>query len=353
MKPAVEAVRILRSWLETEAGYGYVRQLTDRYARGSLQDGSLAIFLSSRFTSDPRELCGELTHEFMIFLLQYFLPRLSRRPDQVGMILHGRVSRVLEYALRQFFWRLKDFARQKEANPRAYLHRRIREVLSSDDKMVVITDARNTLSYYPSDRADELCENPAVFPGLDDLVRIALPEPGESRECLFTARYLSMAALTFWQATARCLQGGYAVPIRELTRCLTAHHPWINRTSSDSLSDGPDPPGDTERAEEQFDRITALSSISFLAAQFTMGMDEQARIIFLWRLDDPPVLFREIASRLDLPDHNRPYRIQRKTIAAMKTFTSNWPGPPLNELPDEVGVAFIEAIRKICKKSVC
>ncbi|MBW2328575.1 MAG: hypothetical protein JRF04_02985 [Deltaproteobacteria bacterium] len=82
-------------------------------------------------------------------------------------------------------------------------------------------------------------------------------------------------------------------------------------------------------------------------------MDDHARKILFWTLEDPPLSFKEIGRLLDYADHNRPYRIQQKTIAAMQQFCSNWPGPPLHELPDEVGIAFIEEVRKKCKKSVC
>jgi len=353
MKPADQAVRALKSWLETESGYGYVRQLIERDARGSLKDGHLAAFPGGRFIHDVGELRGDMAHEFIGYLLQTFLPQLSRRPDQVEMILNGRVRKVLEYALRRFFWRLKDLARRKDVNPRAYLYRRVREVLDHNKRFVIHKDVRDIPAYSPAAVSDELREDPAVFSLFDYLDWPVAQKPGKDENALFTANYLSTAALAFWQETARRLEGSYAVPVRELVRCLAVQHPWINRSRTESLSDHPDPPGNTESAEEQFDRIAALNSISVLAVQFAMGMDEQSRRIFLWSLDDPKVSFREIARRLDLPDHNRPYRIHRKTIAAMKKFTANWPGPPLDELPEDVGLAFIEAVRKICKKSLC
>lgn len=353
MKPAQEAVRALKSWLETEAGFGYVQQLAGCYARDSLREGSLATYLGNRFSSDPVELRDEIAQEFLEFLLQSFLPQLSSRPDQAGMILNGRVSKVLSFALKQFSWRLKDLARQKDINPRAYLYRRIREILDHDKDFVVHKDAYNNLAYSPAACTDELREDPAIFSTLDYACRPVPPALDKGRDSLFTAKYLSTAALAFWQETARQPAGSYTIPVRELVRYLAVHYPWINRTQPDSLSNALDLPGDMKMAEEQFDRIAALGSISVLAAQFAMGMDEQSSKILFWTLDDPPVSFKEIARRLALPDHNRPYRIHQKTIAAMKKFTGTWPGPPLDELPEDVGLAFIEAVQEICKKSVC
>ena len=353
MTPAQEAARALKSWLETDVGFNYIKQLTARYTRNYLQDGSLTMYLGNRFSHDPEELREEIAQEFLEFLLRSFLPQLGHRPDQAAMILGDQVSKVLRFALQQFSWRLKDLARQKAINPRAYLYRRIREVLDHDKGFVVHKDSHNILAYSIVACTDEPRKDPAIFSTLDYGCQLVPPLLDKGRDSLFTAQYLSTAALFFQQETARQLKGNYAIPIRELVRYLAVHYPWINRTRPDSLSDAHDPPGKMPMMEEQFDQIAVLGSISALAAQFAMGMDEQACKIFLWTLDDPPVSFKEIARRLDLPDHNRPYRIHQKTIAAMKSFTSSWPGPPLEELAEDVGLAFIEAVLKICKKSEC
>jgi len=143
------------------------------------------------------------------------------------------------------------------------------------------------------------------------------------------------------------------VPVRELVRYLSVHFAWLGMPQREPLPDEDTLPAPAEQAEERFSRLAALKSITALAAQFTLTMDDQARKILFWTLEDPPLSFKEIARFLGFADHNRPYRIHRKTIVAMQQFCSSWPGPPLGELPDEVGIAFIEAVRKECKKSVC
>ncbi len=88
-----------------------------------------------------------------------------------------------------------------------------------------------------------------------------------------------------------------------------------------------------------------------LAAQFAGGLDQASGKIFLWRLEEPPLTFREIARALALPEH-KVYATHRQTVRAMQSFVANWPGPPLADLDGGVGLYFIEAVRKICEKNV-
>jgi hypothetical protein len=352
MKSADKAVHTLKSWLETEAGFGYVQQLTSRYARDRLQEGSLGVYLANRFSRNPEDLRDEMAQEFLEFLFKSFLPQLNNRPDQVNAILNDQVSKVLNFALKQFSWRLKDFARQKDVNPRAYLHRRIREVLRQDDKFVVHKDGQNRMSCSLASHTETTSEK---FPDCSSFEYSLWPEPPEpvNRDALFTAKYLSTAAHLFLEETVRQSGENGPVPVRELVRYLSVHFTWLAAPQLEPLPDDDVLPASVEQAEEHFARIAALDSITVLAAQFVLTMDEQARKILFWTLEDPPHSFKEIARFLGLTDHNRPYRIHRKTVAAMQQFCSNWPGPPLRELPDDVGIAFIEAVRKKCKKSVC
>jgi hypothetical protein len=352
MKPAEKAAHALKSWLKTAEGFDYILKLTAHYSRDCLQDSTLMTYLGNRFSCDPVELRQEIAQEFLEFLLTSFLSKLNRRPDQVTMILSDQVSKVLRFALKQFAWNLKDLARQKDTNPRAYLYRRIREILDHDQNFLLHKNLQNILAYSPADGSCEFRMDQAVFADLDYSDLPVPPALDKGRNSLFTAKYLAPAALFFQQETSRQLHGNYAIPLRELVRYLAVFYPWINRNHPDPLENAPDRSENIKTAEEQFDQITALDSISALAAQFSLGLNEQSCKIFVWRLDDPPVSLEEIARRLDISDHNRVYRIHEKTITALKKFTSSWPGPPLEELPEDVGLAFIEAIKNICEKSV-
>ena len=352
MTPAEHSAAALKKWLDTEDGYAYARYLADRIKRDSQQQGAFSIYLTQRFSCRPDDLRDEIAQEFLAFLLQTFLPQLEHRPDQVNAVLSGQVRKVLNFALQQFSWRLQDGSRQKESNPRAYLHRRIREVLRRDDRFVVHKDGQNRLSY---SLASHAVTTSGAYPDCSLFEYNLWPCPPEplNRDALFSAKYLSAAAHLFLEEALRQSEENGQLPVRELVRYLSMHFSWLAAPQQEPLPDDTLLPASTEPAEEHFALLADLKSITALADQFILTMDDQARKILFWTLEDPPFSFKEIARFLGLADHNRPYRIHRKTIAAMQQFCSSWPGPPLGELPDEVGIAFIEEVRKKCKKSVC
>jgi len=351
MTPAEQAVKALTGWLEQESGLSHVRKLVRRYGGERIRQGAVGVYLAHQFGSAPEGLMDDMVQEFMQYLFQVFLPQLSSRPDQVSAILNGQARYTLKFAWEQFFWRLQDRARKKDINPRAYLHRRVREVLRQDRRFVLHRDELNNLSFSSAAETKEVRYDHGPFAQFEYGRWAAPPEPG-SRDGVFTAKYLAAAALFYLQGAAVHLPEATPIPVRELVRYLAAHHGWLDRLQPESLVDDLIATAGTEAMEDKVGLIAASESISVVAAQFATGMDEMARRIFFWTLDDPPVSFQKIAERLDLPNHNHPYRIHRKTIVDLKYFTSNWPGSPLHELPEEVGLVFIEELRNICKKSV-
>jgi hypothetical protein len=349
MTAAQTAVAALVSWLESEAGYSYARNAI----RSGLQGpgGGLGGYIAHRFGADEREQVEELVQEFLEFFFRDFTPTLESRPDQLNAVLNGQADKVMKFALSRFFWNLRDKARQKEVNPRAYLHRRTREVLQSDPRFSLHKDVQNNLFVAPSSRTEVAKLDPGPFFGLEYSQWPAPPEPS-SRDAVFTAEYISSAALGYLEEADRRLPYISAVPLREFVRYLAHHLPWLNRFQPEELSDTLALDDGSAPSEEHLEHKSSLASIAFLAQLFAEEMDDTARLIFYWLLGDPPLSYKEIASRLGLPDHNHPYRIQRRTVEALQEFTRNWPGPPLHELPEEVGLAFLEELRKICKKSV-
>lgn len=351
MNAAENATAALQEWLQTAHGYQYILHLADRLKRESRWRAGLSICFSQRFSCDPDDLRDEIAQEFIAFLLQMFLPQLNNRPDQVNAVLTGQVRKVLGFALRQFSWRLQDDARRKDVSPRTYLYRRLREELQRDDRFVVQKDGQNRIfcSLASWDR-------PASIKQVDfsqvEYTRWPAPPAPASRKALFTAKYLTEAACFFLEETILQNMVTGPVPVREMVRYLAAHFSWLTDPGREDLPGDDNLSAPTQSSEEQFTRIAALESISSLAVQFALSLDENARKILYWTLEDPPLTFEKIGGLLGFPDHNRPYRIHRKTIAAMRQFCSNWPGPPLYELPDDVGIAFIEAVRKKCKESI-
>ncbi len=349
MSAATRAAEALIARLGEEDGYAHVQRLVQSRAIPQIRGSALAVYLGHRFGPAPDGLAEELVQEYLRYLLEEFLPRLGEHPDLVTAILEGQPNKVLRRALDLFLWKLRDAARKKDNNPRAYLYRRVQGVLREDSRFRLTDDGWH---YLPADVDGEPIRDPAAFSGLEYGSWPAPPDLGTTRDTLFTAAYLAKAARVFHRLAADRLGPGVTVPVKELARYLAAHVGWLDRLQPLQLTDDLPLAAEIDTMEEQVGRTMAMPSIAVLAVQFAMGMDETARRIFYWRLGDPPLPFREIAERLGLPDHNRTYRIYSQTEKAMRKFVSHWSGPPLAELPDDVGLAFIEELRKICKRSV-
>ena len=351
MNGAENAGTALKKWLQTAHGYQYIQHLADRLQQESRWRAGLSIGLRQRFGPDPDDLRDEIAQEFITFLLQRFLPRLSSRPEQVNALLTGQVRKVLNFALQEFSWRLQDDGRRKDVSPRTYLYRRLREELQQDDRFVVHRDGENGSFYSLASLKTLPFTKTADFSRAEYGRWPPPPEPA-SHNALFTAKYLIKAALFFLEETGRHNMATEAVPVRELVRYLSGHFSRLTDPRPVDLPGNDSLPASTPSPEEQFAHISALESIAPLAHQFVLSLDEDARKILYWKLEESKLTFKKIGRLLDCSDHNRPYRIHKKTIDAMRRFCTNWPGPPLYELSDEVGIAFIESVRKKCKESV-
>ncbi|MFP7756023.1 hypothetical protein ACLG6S_15480 [Thermodesulfobacteriota bacterium B35] len=348
MSAATRAAEALIARLGEKDGYTHVQRLVRSRAIQQIRGSALAVYLGHRFGPAPDGLAEELAHEFVRYLLEKFLPRLGEHPDLVTAMLNGQSNKVLGRALDHFLLQLRDTARRKASNPRAYLYRCARQVLRQDSGFILTDDGRN---YLPADVHGEPIQDPAAFAGLEYGRWSVPPDPG-NMDALFSAAYLVTAARFFHRLSSGRLGATVMVPVRELVRYLAAHHAWLDRLQPLQLTDDLPLAAAVSDVEEQVSRTLARPAIAALAVQFAMGMDETARRVFFWRLGDPPLPFREIAERLGLPDHNRTYRIYSQTEKALRNFVSHWSGPPLDELPDDVGLTFIEELRKICKKSL-
>jgi len=193
MNSADRSAEALRAWLKTESGYTYVQHLADRLIRDSRNQGAFSIYLTRQFSCCQDDLRDEIAQEFFLFLLHDFLPQLINRPEQVNELLTGQVRKVLNFSLRQFAWRLQDAARLKAINQRAYLHRRLREILQLDNRFVVLKDGQKEVFYSlaPADQPDfRNSPNCTLF----DYRSWTCPPNPAARDDLFTAKYLSGVA---------------------------------------------------------------------------------------------------------------------------------------------------------------
>ncbi len=353
MTLADRAIEHLKQWLASEEGYTYLNHFVRKNgAAPSFSSILSSVYHQQNHSRDQAEYQQEISHDFLVFLLETALPELHRHPTLVHGVLAGQIRSMLEFTWTRFCWRLQDRTRSKDANPWGYLYRRARETMKKSPQIATHRQTKNILLYCPVQHSTA-AQTPAAMPADSYSDWPPPPRPGNEHpeEYLFTTGFLTQAALFFWQEAARRLQTRPLVPVRELVRYLATHHPWVNRprqTDTPPPEDGT--PDSAERPEERLDRLTSLRSISAMAARFVATLERENCAVLVATMEDPPLTYREIADQLGLPDHNRPYRIQQKNIRLMKKFCSCWPGPPLAELPEEIGLAFLEAVKMQAKK---
>jgi len=346
MKQVLEA---FHSWLSTRDALEQIGNLLRGELRRIPEDSPLIRCLHRWHGTDSAGLAGELLQEFLLFLMESFIPVVERRPTLLNDLLQGRTDAVLSNALRKFFWTLQDKCRSKGNNPRGYLQRRIRESLSSDSRFS--TENVNGFQYYILKSLKPLpADCPCLATGEEYSSWPPPPELGPKQETVFRRQYLTDAAEHFCLLARERHGRNMRIPTRELAAYLAAHFPWLNSALSGPLPDClPDETSDPEQLAEQ---LQSRKSIDVLARQFTDGLDDTTQKVFALLLEDPPIKLREIAAMTGLRDHNQVYRIKKKTMNALRIFVMNWPGPSPEDLDVEITLAFVEAVRKICKSKL-
>lgn len=343
---------LFRQWLESSETYPFLVRFVESKKRYDSRFGGNG-------AGEPEDLC----HEFVLFVLDRFLVPAKLSQELILLIHSAQFRRILELAWRRFNWQQCERARNKELNPRGYLYRRLREIIQQDKlRFVVLHKQDSPLSYAPAGTAIEQVSSflPPEESNSAGYVHWLPPPPpskdGQPTEkFLFSREWLVRAADIFWQQAMQRVNEPVAVPIRSLCRYLADHHPWLNnplrQESFDSdwteqLAD------DRESPEEHLQRINGLQSVAPLAAQLAATWPAEQRQVFFLRLTDPPLKYETIAERLGLADHNKAYAFYQKAVRSLQQFTGNWPGLPLSELPEEVAQAFIEEMKRLCKKSL-
>ena len=354
----------IRDWLGTVDGYDYLQRFVgkvmqfDRAVRageGAGPDGLAGLSHEERTIA-----VQDLTHDFLLYLLDTFLPGAGKNPDLLNLLVIGQYRRLLELAWGRFTWHHKEQARKKALNPRGYLYRRLRQLLAADSRFTIIEDRRGLRCYLParktSGRSDDIQEYPDSLETGGYTSWPAPPAPrGQKPEAyLFSSVWLLATAQLFYREAVSRVDGPLAVPIRELSRYLADHHPWLNtpRQESKDQDDWLDTLVDPrENTEERVHHITAMRSMGGLAVQLAATWTEEQCRVFVLHLDEPQPTFREIADRLGYVDHNRPYALLQQTKKSLQRFIGTWPGPPLSELSREVAETFVEELKQCCQKT--
>ncbi|MBM9536292.1 hypothetical protein [Desulfobulbus alkaliphilus] len=352
-----------RAWLKTAAGYGYLTQFVSIMARrGRLVASGAGAGQSAwaeRVVDQRQDMLQDLSHDFLLFLLDIWLTSATRNPEISRLFLTGAYRRVLELAWNRYLWRQQDQARSKQANPRGYLYRRLRELLNSAPHYTMTTNAQGLLCYHPV--ADPGAGDIEAATNHHEILHYSdWPPPpplaGQSPEkYLFSGQWLAATAEFFWIEAGQRIGTPIAMPIRELCRYLAAHHPWLNNPQPQSSDEADltdrlaDPHG---TPEQQIQRHDDLRTITALAAQLVATWPAEQQQVFALRLADLPAMtFREISEHLGFADHNRSYSLYQQATRSLQRFTATWPGPPLTELPREVAEVFIDEMKRLCKNS--
>ena len=348
MKPVQAAEQLLRDWLEKPQSQEISAHLVRRHLDSPATPEGLGMILAKRFSEDKEELVQELTQEFLLFLHSDIIPKLSRYPDLCNQLLAGNTIRVIQFALNRFIWRLEDRCRTRKDNPRAYIHRRLRDTVRRHPEFHVDKDGRNFLHIT---LARDLADQPEGTPLPPDMdYHDWLPPPASAtQDDFFKESHLKKVLIHFLDQAGERLGGPVTIPLNEVSRYLAVHAAWLNLPASDPDQEPDDLAAAGKTPEEEADYLASLESVRILAAQYFLNMEPDDRRIWCWRMRERAVTHTEIARRLGLPDHNHSHRKFAKIIRELKQFVHNWPGPPVDELDREVNLAFLEELKKLCE----
>lgn len=358
-----ESVTAFRAWLDSEQGCGYLFRTAGAIFREAQRHGSLATVLpynlqTSASPAEKKEIQEEIAHDFLVFILSDIVPSLDQKADLVMALVSGRVQQVIHSGWLSFLNKWRDKARDKEANPRGYLYRRVRDIVSHDARFAM----QKMNERFPAFRPAPPPPGPTSFWQGHDVDFVSWPAPVMTgtrtpEKEIYSGKFLGAAALFFFRQAASDNPGAVYVTIRDFVNYLVAHFPWLNLPlRQDPLPEFDDPELGTgnvaakQDMEERIDRMNALSSISVLAEQLVSNMPVEECVVMAMKLEQPRITFREIAERLHYPDHNRAYRLYHRAMASCRRFCENWPGPPLSELHEEVREAFMNEFLDRCKK---
>jgi len=337
----------------------FVSNMVSSELPGRTVVNSLTLTLANRFAGNDREeLLNELTSEFICFLLGNYIPKLETKPEQLAMVANGQVKAMLGFAIRGFFSKLQDDARAKDKNPQAYMYRRVREVVSSEDEFTVFHGGINKKSYISYSLAElDPVDRKDVFDGVSYGEWVLPPDPGQ-RDKLFSRKYIVELCRFFCRECREQFDGDYTIPVNEVVRFLTCYHGHLKIVQPESIHSDDDedtrckePPSNDLLIEELVEQRESVLYVERLAVEATDLFDANSARVFIWRLDED-VSFKDIAKRLGMKDHNQPRRIFQKIIREITRIADNCPGLPLSELPREVGIAFIEAVKKNAQKII-
>ncbi|MEA3469000.1 MAG: hypothetical protein U9R57_12380 [Thermodesulfobacteriota bacterium] len=339
----------LLDWIGSDDGYALLLALASRLLREAEQNRAIAVIWPYPVTGQDDEYrVDEIAHDFYIFLAENFIPQLPENPILVHLLESNNLRKLFAYARRKFLWVWKEKSRSKEHNPAGYLYRRLRETISMAPEFLSGKGVNNAFLFKLKEdgQSKELIQTSLAEESMSSWP--VFPESGaiKAEKEIYKQKYLHRVALFFWnEACSKTTV--QALAVRDLQRYLLSIHSWLLRPSSIPLADDC-----TVLSVTNVDMDTRVhtESISLQAEHLVSGWTGEQCAVFLMRLKEPPVKLKKIAEQLRLGDHNAVHRLYTACTHSIITFSSNWPGPPLAELPEECAELFLEQI-KICAKN--
>ncbi|NLX18732.1 MAG: hypothetical protein GXY53_05540 [Desulfobulbus sp.] len=303
----------------------------------------------------------DLHQEFLLFIFDTFLCPVKLNADILSLLHTARYQRIIQLAWKKFLWQCRETGRSKKHNLRGYLYRRLRESIEqAKQRFTVFRFQKHYLHYIPAKYTVQQAQ-PFLLPDNEQVNGYALwpaPPPAEDKvpeKYLFERDWLLDTADFFWSLVIQHTATPITVPIREVSRYIADHHPWLNaplRLEKEDVDATEHLRAEEASPEEQLLYIRELHSIAGLASQLVATWPLEQQQVFALRLADPPATGKAIAQRLNVSSQSRVYGLEQKAKESITRFMHNWPGLPLSELPEEVAVHFIEEIRRLCKNSL-
>ncbi|OQX18737.1 MAG: hypothetical protein BWK76_06725 [Desulfobulbaceae bacterium A2] len=348
----------LKAWLSSEAGRRHLLLLAKQSAREAARGGGLAAVwpyprLAELSPAERQDTLQDIADDFLVHLLETLPARLERRPELIHDLLDGRWHHVLDDSWRRFLGQWQEKSRSLHDNPRGYLYRRARMTVGSDPRFLTLTQA-GALAYA---LAAEPPRQPAVLPSeripFAALAPPPLPRTTSRHKTIFTPSFLALAAMQLYRQIAWGGDGPGYIAVRDLTEHLAHAFPWLNLPRREDAGEEVEQhPSSALAPEDRAEYRESLTSIHHLAEQLTANWQPRACQALLWHLDDAKPTLQDMATILGLKDHNAAHRLLRGVVRDMRRFVASTPGPGWHDLPEEVTLAFVAAVKTHCEKKL-
>lgn len=368
MSTGREAAVLPREWLRTENGYNYVQKFVKYKISATYKGADLTIILPYILldaTESPDEYLQEIVHDFLIFILLFTDTKLAGHPVLTAQFYSGKYRYFLDALWTRYLWNIKDKSRIKKDNPRGYLYRRFREIVTANIGFDTFFNNTGHLFYRVGDKK-ECTVTDTVNVLLNETYRdypmVSNPlQPDENGDFRITAEWLLDTARFFYCLVEERYPHQHYFAVSELVRYLATVMPWLNRPTRQRADIDLDPDSNNlnridslvaprEEDESRIDRLRQTRTICPLAWQIVACWDRIECCIFAWRLQDSPLSLEAIAEKLSLQSHNQVYSLFEKTKRSLKRFCCSWPGPPLHDLAPGVAEVFVNKVQQQAKK---